>query len=138
MRAFLVPAPCRFMTDRDLQIIQSFAWAVGVLVLIALAVFAVVVVRRRSLVTDNPSLPSSTAGSTDWIGLLTAVQADRIPPDSWLTLGATLTAQVATCPVPLRAPLVVAFDAAIARCRDPLARASMTQLRRALAVLPSA
>lgn len=125
------------MTERDLQILQSFAWAVGVLLLIALAALAVVVVRRRALVMENPASPSSTAGSTDWIGLLTAVQADRIPPTAWFTLGATLTAQATTCPLPLRAPLVTALDGAIARCRDPLASASMTQVRRALAVLPS-
>jgi len=126
------------MTDRDLQILQSFAWAVGVLFLIALAVFALVVVRRRTVVTENPAAPPSTAGSTNWIGLLTAVQADQIPPTAWFTLGATLTAQVATCPLPLRAPLVAALAGAIARSRDPLASASMTQVRRALAVLPSA
>lgn len=126
------------MTDSDLKILQSFAWAVGVLLLIALAAFAVVVVRRRTVVADNPVAPPSAAGPTDWIGLLTAVQADRIPPNTWFTLGATLTAQVATCPLPLRAPLVAALDGAIARSRDPLASASMTQVRRALAVLPSA
>lgn len=126
------------MTDRDLQILQTFAGAVGVLLLITLAAFAVVVVRRRTVVAENPAAPPSTAGSTDWIGLLTSVQADRIPPTTWFTLGATLTAQVAACPLPLRAPLVAALDAAIARSRDPLASASMTQLRRALAVLPSA
>lgn len=126
------------MTDNDVKILQSFAWAVGVLFLIALAAFAVVVVRRRTVVADNPAVPPSAVGSTDWIGLLTAVQADRIPPTTWFTLGATLTAQVATCPLPLRAPLAAALDAAIARSRDPLASASMTQVRRALAVLPSA
>ncbi|MBA3698535.1 MAG: hypothetical protein H0W78_06765 [Planctomycetes bacterium] len=126
------------MTERDLQILQSFAWAVGVLLLIALAALAVVVVRRRALVMDNPAVPPSTAGSIDWIGLLTSVQADRIPPTSWLTLGATLTTQVATCPLALRAPLVAALDAAIARSRDPLASASMSQVRHALAVLPTA
>ena len=126
------------MTERDLQILQSCAGAVGVLLLIALAAMAVVVVRRRTIVAENPAAPSSTAGSTDWIGLLTAVQADRIPGKTWLTLGASLATQVATCPPPLRAPLIIALDGAIARSRDPLAGASMTQVRRALAALPSA
>ena len=127
------------MNERDLEMIyQSFAWAVGVLLLIAMAAFVVVVVRRRMIVEENPAAPSSTAGSIDWIGLLTAVQADRIPGKSWLTLGATLAPQVATCPTPLRAPLIAALDGAIARSRDPLASASMALVRRALAVLPSA
>ena len=125
------------MDARDFQVLQPFLWTFGVLLLIALAALAVVVVRRRTIAEDLAASPAGS-GSTDWIGLLTAVQTDRIPPPTWFTLGATLTAQVATCPLPLRAPLVAALDAAIARSRDPLASASMTQVRRALAALPSA
>lgn len=125
------------MDARELQVLQPFLWAFGVLVLIALAAFAVIVVRRRTIVVEDPAAPPTSSGSTDWIGLLTAVQSDRIPGQSWLTLGPTLAAQVASCPPPLRAPLIAALDGAIARGRDPLASASMGQIRRALAALPS-
>jgi hypothetical protein len=126
------------MDPRTLQIFHSFAWAVGVLLLIALAALAVVVVRRRTVVTEDPLAAPASSGPTDWVALLTAVQADRIPGKNWLTLGTTLAPQVSSCPPPLRRPLIAALDSAIARSRDPLASASMTQVRRALAVLPSA
>lgn len=126
------------MDARDLQVLQPFLWTFGVLVLIALAAFAVIVVRRRTIVAEDPAAAPTNNGPTDWIGLLTAVQSDRIPGRSWLTLGPTLATQVASCPPPLRMPLVAALDGAITRCRDPLASASMGQIRRALAALPSA
>jgi hypothetical protein len=126
------------MDPRTLQIMQSFAWALGVLLLIALSAWAVLAVRRRTIVAEAPTLPAGSTGPTDWVGLLTAMQADRIPAKSWLALGTTLAAQASACPPPLRAPLIAAFDAAIARCRDPLASASMTQVRRALAAPPAA
>lgn len=126
------------MDQRDLQIVQSFAWAFGVLFLIALAAFAVVVVRRRTIVAEDAAAPPGVGGPTDWVALLTAVQADRIPANAWMVLGTTLATQAGTCPAPLRAPLLAAFDGAIARSRDPLVSASMTQVRRALAALPSA
>lgn len=125
------------MDPRTVQIMQSFGWALGVLLLIGLSAWAMLAVRRRTVAADAPTLPAGNAGPTDWVGLLTAVQGDRIPAKSWLSLGATLAAQASTCPAPLRAPLVAALDAAIVRSRDPLASASMTQVRRALAA-PSA
>jgi hypothetical protein len=121
--------------------LRSLLWGIGLLVglmsLVALAVVFVVRLRRRFTTIDEAASVAGTAGA-DWIGLLTALPTDRLPAREWITRAPGLVAQVVSCPVPLRMPLIAALDGAISRCNDPLARASMTQVRRALAALPAA
>lgn len=119
-------------------LLRSLVWGVGLMVLVALAVLIVVQLRRRFTTAEEAGTPVAGTAQADWIGLLTALPTDRVPSREWLTLAPGLVAQTADCPAPLRAPLIAALDGAIARCSDPLARASMTQLRRALAALPAA
>ncbi|HEX3135001.1 MAG TPA: hypothetical protein VHX44_15660 [Planctomycetota bacterium] len=119
-------------------VLRSLVWDVGLMVLITLTVLIVVQLRRRFTAADEPATPVAGASRADWIGLLTALSTDRVPAREWITLAPGLAGQVLSCPGPLRTPLIAALDGAISRCNDPLARASMTQLRRALAALTAA
>lgn len=119
-------------------LLRSMMWGVGLMVLVALAVVILVQLRRRFTAADETTAPVAGADRADWIGLLTALPTDRVALRDWLTLAPELVAQVASCPAPLRTPLIASLDGAIARCSDPLASASMTQVRRALAALPAA
>jgi hypothetical protein len=119
-------------------LLRSLVWGVGLMVLVSLAVLIVVQLRRRFTAAEEGGVPVAGAAHADWIGLLTALPTDRVPAREWITLAPGLVARALSCPAPLRAPLIAALDAAIARCNDPLAHASMTQLRRALAALPAA
>jgi hypothetical protein len=118
--------------------LRSLGWAMGLLLLIAIALVAVVLVRRRTVAPDEPGSVPPRGAQADWVGLLTALRLDRMPAKSWMVLGPQLAVQAASCPAALRQPLIVALDAAIARSSDPFATAAMTQVRSALAALPAA
>jgi hypothetical protein len=123
----------------DPRLFSPLAWSLGVMVLIGLLAFAIVVVRRKTVADEEDSAATGpTPGRADWVGLLTRLQGAGLPDKQWPALAMDLTAQIQACPPALRAPLQAALDGAIARCRDPLTAAAMTQVRRALAALPAA
>ncbi len=118
--------------------LRSFGWAMGLLVVVAVAVVAVLLVRRRTIAADDPGASPLSRAQVDWVGLLTALKLDRMAAKAWVAQAPQLSAQAASCPAALRQPLILALDAAIARASDPFAAAAMTQVRSALAVLPAA
>jgi len=117
---------------------RSLVWGIGLMVLVALAVLIVFQLRRRFTISDDADTAPSDRQQTDWVALLTNLQLGRLAPTTWMALAPTLVQQASTCPPALRAALITAFDRAIAQSSDPLVVASMTQVRRALAALPSA
>lgn len=121
----------------DERLFSPLAWSLGVVLLLGLLGVAIVLIRRQTVAPEDGGAPSGTPGRTDWVGLLSALQGAGLPAKQWPALAATLASQVRECPPALRAPLMAAFDGAIARTSDPLASAAMTQVRRALAALPT-
>ncbi len=122
----------------DPRLVSPLAWSLGVVLLISLLAIAIVLIRRRTVVPEEAPSANGAPGPADWVGLLTALHGASIPAKQWPALAATLAAQAPSCPPALRAPLLAAFDAAIARSQDPLVGAAMTQVRRALAAAPGA
>lgn len=114
---------------------SSLRWGIGLVVVVSMAVMAVVWVRRwLGLAGDEMS--STAAIPPDWIPLLTGLQSNRLTLKPWIHWAPQLVAQSRSCPKALRVPLIAALDVAISTCRDPLASASMVQVRAALAALP--
>lgn len=122
----------------DARLFSPLAWSLGVVLLIGLLAVAIVLIRRKTVAQEEGAAVPDASGRADWLGLLTALQGTGLPAKQWPALAATLAAQAHACPAALRAPLVTAFDGAIARCNDPLVGAAMTQVRRALAAAPAA
>ena len=64
--------------------LRSFGWAMGLLVVVAVAVVAVLLVRRRTIAADDPGAAPLSRAQVDWVGLLTALKLDRMAAKAWV------------------------------------------------------